>query len=84
MAKTLARNDKLEFFDYKGDFIRHLIFEKGIFLISITLIICAGVVFLRAAKICERSVDKYNDSIINLYKSIEPSEIAQSAKKGRD
>lgn len=84
MAKTFTKSHKLEFFDYKGDFIRHLIFEKGIFLISITLIICAGAVFLRAVKVCERSIDKYNNSIIEVYKSIEPSELAQSAGRKQD
>ncbi len=75
---------KLEFFDYKGDFTRHLIFEKGIFLIAVAVIICAGMVFIRAVKSCGRSIDKYNDSIVNLYQSIDPSEIAASQEKRND
>lgn len=75
---------KLEFFDYKGDFTRHLIFEKGIFLIAVAVIICAGMVFIRVVKICGRSIDKYNNSIIDLYKSIDPSELAASQEKEKD
>ncbi len=75
---------KLEFFDYRGDFTRHLIFEKGIFLIAVAVIICAGLVFIEAVKSCGRSIDKYNNSIVNLYKSIDPSELVAPQEKGKD
>jgi len=80
MERILIKK-RLEFFDYKGDFVRHLIFEKGIFLVAITLIVCTGIVFIRAVKICERSIDRYNSSIVNLYKSIEPTETTLFIRK---
>ncbi|MFH0838650.1 MAG: hypothetical protein V1893_00490 [Candidatus Omnitrophota bacterium] len=76
---NIARK-RIEFFDYKGDFGRHLMFEKGMFVIAVALFIGAGVIFLVAAKICEGAIDRYNASIVDAYQSIQYQEAVIPSK----
>ncbi len=80
MLKVINKGG-VELFNQSGKFARHLRFEKTTFILVAALLICVGIVFIKAVKICERSVDRYNDSLIELHQSIDPAEITGSVGK---